>query len=128
MELWLAKTSKLSLKAVKTDVVHSKQGFSFLGWRFIHLERNKKFYAHIYPSRKALKQISLRIKQVVKQNRASSSYRLIQRLNPVRVGWCNYHKHNECAETFRQLKHIIFGSNYVLGCFERIETNQIEQS
>lgn len=104
-KLWLAKTSKLNLHDVKTRIRTTQEGFEFLGWRFVHLKRNGKFYARIYPSKKALKNISLRAKQVIKRNRASSSYALIKQLSPVRIGWWYTHKYTTCSKAFKKLDH-----------------------
>ena len=107
-ERWLAQTSKLSLKFEKTNIEHTTKGFEFLSWRFIHLNRNGKLRTRIYPSRKALKQISLRVEQVIQRHRASSSYGLIQELKPVLIGMCNYHKYVECNKAFKGLNNIVW--------------------
>ena len=108
VELWLAKTSKLSLSDAKTRTGHTKQGFYFLGWQFIHLKRNGKYYTHIQPRKKAQKQILLRVKNLIQSHRASSAYALIEKLKPVLIGWCNYHKHVQSAEIFSSIDHQVF--------------------
>ena len=107
-EHMLAQTSKLSLKPEKTNIKHTTKSFKFLGWRFIHLNRNGKLRTRIYPSRKALKHISLRVKQVIQRNRASSSYARIQELKPVLIGWCNTHKYVECTKAFKSLDYNVW--------------------
>lgn len=106
---WLAKTSKLSLSDAKTRIRHTKKGgFHFLGWQFSHLKRSGTYYTCIVPRKKARKQILLRVREIIKNHRASSAYVLIEALKPVLIGWCNYHKHVQSSDAFSNLDHEVF--------------------
>ena len=102
-ERWLAQTSKLNLKDAKTNIRPTQEGFEFLGWRFIHVNRNQRLRTRIYPSKKAYKQITLQIRQIMMCNRASSAYALIEKLKPVLIGWCNHHRYVKFSKTFQKL-------------------------
>jgi RNA-directed DNA polymerase len=105
IEQWLSKTSKLELNTNKTDIISSKEGFRFLGFRFINVKRNNKMRIKIYPDKESVKNVTLKIGNILRTNRAISSYDLIQIIRPIIVGWCNYYCISECNETFSTLNH-----------------------
>jgi len=90
----------------KTKIVDIKDGFDFLGWNF----RKYKGKLLIKPSKKSLKGISEKIKEVIKRMRSSKQGELIKRLNPIITGWCNYHKAVCSKKTYQDLDSMIFKS------------------
>lgn len=109
IENWLNKTSKLRLNPDKTKIICSDNGFTFLGFRFINIVRNQKKRIKIYPEKSALKNFTTKVSNIIKKNRAISSYDLIQMLRPIIIGWGNYYSVCECSSTFHKVDSDIFG-------------------
>lgn len=94
----------LELSNEKTVITHINEGFDFLGWNF--RKYNSKLL--IRPSDKSLKKITLKIKEIIRQNLTQKQELLIVRLNQIIRGWCNYHKHVCAKKTFQTLDMNIF--------------------
>ncbi|MDQ2088255.1 group II intron reverse transcriptase/maturase, partial [Herbivorax sp. ANBcel31] len=95
----------LELSAKKTLITHIKKGFDFLGWNF--RKHNDKLI--IQPSAKSIKNITFKIKEVVRKNLMQKQEILIIRLNQIIRGWCNYHKHVCAKKAFQTIDKNIFG-------------------
>lgn len=108
IENWLIKTSKLELNTNKTKIIASDKGFSFLGFGFINIKRHDRMRIKIYPNKESVKNVTLKVGNILRTNRAISSYDLIQILRPIIVGWCNYYCISECSETFSMLNHKLY--------------------
>ena len=89
----------LELSPEKTVISHIDDGFDFLGWNF----RKYKGILIIKPSRKSVDSITQKIKMIIKKGQSWTQDELIGALNPVIIGWTNYHRHNCAKETFRKL-------------------------
>jgi len=96
----------LEFSEEKTKIVDINNGFDFLGWNF----RKYKGKLLIKPSEESIKGISEKVKEVIKQMRCSKQSELIERLNPIITGWCNYHRGVCSKKTFQNLDRIIFES------------------
>lgn len=94
----------LTLSKEKTCITHIDEGFDFLGQNI----RKYKGKLLIKPSKKSLKAISTKIKNVIDTNRTCKQEKLIQLLNPVIRGWCEYHKYVVSSAIFYKLDHIIW--------------------
>ena len=98
---------KLTLHPEKTRVVGvNEDGFDFLGFYFrkSRSETSGKIAPYCWPSRKAMKNIRLRIKEITDR----SMFRLtpemiIGKLNPLIRGWRNYFKTGNSTMKFQQL-------------------------
>lgn len=108
IQKWLDSTSKLTFNEGKTKIVSSSEGFDFLGFRVITVAKNLQVRCKIYPSKTSRQNLLDKIQLVLKRNRSVSSYELIERLRPIILGWGNYYKYCECAETFKALSHDIY--------------------
>jgi RNA-directed DNA polymerase len=104
---WLG-TIGLEISEEKSSVVDSCQGFKFLGFQITVIRRNLMYRVCIIPEKEKKKRFLARIKSIVQNNRAVSSYDLIRKLRPVIIGWANYYKYCECASTFHTMTHLIF--------------------
>lgn len=80
----------LQLSEEKTMITSIHEGFNFLGQNVRKYDNGKLL---IKPSKDSFKSITTKIKEVVRKNRATSPEKLIQQLNPIIRGWCNYHRH-----------------------------------
>ena len=89
----------LELSPEKTVITHIDDGFDFLGWNF----RKYKGKLLIKPSQKSIKSITQKLKTIVSKAKAWTQNELIKTLNPVIVGWTNYHRHIVAKDTFRKL-------------------------
>jgi RNA-directed DNA polymerase len=105
----------LRLSAEKTKITHIDEGLDFLGWR---IQRHRKrgtnrSYVYTYPSRKAIKAVTLKVKTICRRNVNQPLPALIRQLNPALRGWCAYFKPGVSAATFADL------ANYTLDRFMR---------
>ena len=94
----------LELSKEKTKITHIKEGFDYLGWNY----KKYKDELIIKPSAKSLKRITAKIKETMRINLMQKQEKLIQRLNQIIRGWCNYHKHICAKKTFQTLDRNIF--------------------
>lgn len=98
------KARGLELSTEKTVITHITKGFDFLGWNF--RKYNNKLI--IKPSTKSLKNITNKIRDVIKKNLMQEQDILIIQLNQVIRGWCNYHRHICAKKSFQTLDSKIF--------------------
>jgi RNA-directed DNA polymerase len=95
----------LRLSAEKTKITHIDEGLDFLGWR---IQRHRKrgtnrSYVYTYPSRKAIKAVTTKVKTMCRQNVNQPLQILIRRLNPALRGWCAYFRPGVSSVTFAHL-------------------------
>lgn len=107
---WL-KNIGLEISEEKSALRMASQSFNFLGFTiyYIRNKTNKKFRVKITPSKNNISQITDKIRKIIKNNKASSSYKLIGLLRPVIIGWGNYFQYCECKQTFSKLDNVIWG-------------------
>jgi RNA-directed DNA polymerase len=116
---WL-KNRGLELSEEKTKIVHSTEGFDFLGFNCRHYETittnyrtrnfaNKQgFKLLIKPSKKSIVTHSNKIKEVLRQMKAATQEEIIWKLNPIIKGWTNYYRVGVSAATFSRLDHLMW--------------------
>lgn len=105
----------LRLSAEKTKITHIDKGLDFLGW---HIQRHRKrgtsrYYVYTYPSRKAVKAVTAKVKVIFRRSVNQPLQTLIRQLNPALRGWCAYFRPGVSAATFADL------ARYTLGRFLR---------
>jgi RNA-directed DNA polymerase len=95
----------LQLSEEKTKITSIYTGFDFLG-------QNIRKYGDgillIKPSKDSIRSIHATIKDVVRRHRASTPDRLINHLNPIIRGWCNYHRHVCAKKSFSALDYHVW--------------------
>lgn len=109
IQSWL-KGIGLELKPSKTRICHTlenldgRAGFDFLGFEICQVPRGKNYSAknthgkilgyktRIVPSKTAIKTHLQSIRQVIDKHRVSTQTALINHLNPIITGWCNYYR------------------------------------
>ena len=94
----------LELSSEKTQIVHVKDGFDFLG-------QNVRKYSGkilIKPAKKNVKAFLDKVRKVVKANRQATAGHLIVQLNPIIRGWADYHRHAVSSEAFGLVDYAIF--------------------
>lgn len=105
---WLWKHCRLTLNNEKTQITNSSQGFEFLGFMLITINRNGVDRIKILPSRTSQARILLNVREVIQRNKAASSYQLITLLRPKIIGWGNYFRYSECKLVFNKISHFIY--------------------
>ena len=95
----------LRLSAEKTKITHIDEGLDFLGW---HIQRHRKrgtsrYYVYTYPSRKAIKAVTVKVKTICRRSINQPLQILIRQLNPALRGWCAYFRPGVSAATFADL-------------------------
>ena len=109
----------LRLSEEKTKISHIDEGLDFLGWRIQrHRKRGTdKSYIYTYPSKKAVKAVTGRVRALSRLNKNLSLEVLLHNLNPVLRGWCTYFQPGVSSVTFHFLR--AFAWRRVLGWLRR---------
>jgi RNA-directed DNA polymerase len=115
ISLWL-KDRGLTLSEEKTKIVHSTEGFDFLGFNCRHYDNpdDNSYYAKtkknkqgfkllIKPSKKAIAKHSEKVSEILKKMKSAPQEAVIDKLNPVISGWTNYFKSVVSSATFSRL-------------------------
>jgi RNA-directed DNA polymerase len=94
----------LRLSREKTLITHIDEGFDFLG------QNVRKYHGKllIKPSRRSVKALVEKVREVLKVNRQAPAGQVIGQLNPLLRGWANYHCHVVSKTTFAKIDHAIF--------------------
>lgn len=94
----------LSLSEEKTKITHISDGFDFLS------QNNRKYKGKMLqkPSKKAIKSIKLKLREIVFKNLGASPKKVIQQLNSTLRGWANYHKHIVSKEIFTEIDYYLW--------------------
>lgn len=109
----------LELKPSKTHITHTLQavnekvGFDFLGVEVRQYEvskyRAKQGYKTILkPSKRSLHHHLRVLAEVIAKNKSASQRQLIQRMNPIVRGWCNYFSPQVSKQVFSKAEHLLF--------------------
>lgn len=100
-------TMGLRLSEGKTLITHIDEGLDFLGW---HIQRHTKEgtidqrYVYTYPSKKALANITGKIKTLCRTTTNIDLSDLLLDLNRAVRGWCNYFRPGVSFKTFKYLR------------------------
>jgi RNA-directed DNA polymerase len=108
VEIWLSEEVGLSLSKAKTRIMNSTEGFEFLGFQIISVNKSGQYKCKIHPSKSSKKRLISKTREIISKNRSASSYNLIQLLAPRIVGWGNYFRFSECQIDFSKLDYSIF--------------------
>ena len=104
---WLWNGPRLLLSEEKTAIRNTNNGFNFLRFTCITIKKGSRTRAKIYPSRESQASLLLKVRQIIINNRNTSSYNLINLLRPVIMGWAKYFRFSECASIYSKLTHLI---------------------
>jgi RNA-directed DNA polymerase len=99
-------TMGLRLSPEKTLITHIDEGLDFLGWRIQrHRKRGTdKQYVYVYPAKKALAAVKVKIKTWCRQNTNLPLNILLIHLNRMLRGWTAYFKYGCSSATFSYLR------------------------
>lgn len=100
----------LTLNEEKTRIVHATEGFDFLGYTLRKSKSHKsgKYKTYYYPSRKSMKSIKGKVKDVIQTGQHLNLPDVMERLNPMLRGWANYFKAGNSKQHFKSI------DNYVI--------------
>ncbi len=89
----------LVLSPEKTKITHIDEGFDFLGWNI------RKYNGKLLmkPSKANVKAHLDKLREIIKANKTAKQALLIGLLNPVLLGWANYHSHVVAKEAFARV-------------------------
>ena len=126
IEVWLSNIG-LELKPSKTKLAHTlyeheneQPGFDFLGCTIKQFkvgrhksgkDSKKNILGHITivePSKKSQKTHYENLSRWIEQFKGDSQIPLINKLNPIIRGWCNYYTHWNSKRTFQKLSHLVW--------------------
>jgi len=91
----------LELSVEKTHITHIDVGFDFLGWNF----RKYKGKLLIKPSKKSIDNATRKVGDIIKRAKAWRQEDLIDALNPIIIGWSNYHRTVVSKKVFNNMDH-----------------------
>ncbi|GAA1616324.1 group II intron reverse transcriptase/maturase [Catellatospora bangladeshensis] len=100
-------TMGLRLSEDKTLITHIEEGLDFLGWRIQrHVKKGTADQRHVYtyPSKKALANITGKIKTLCRQTTNQTLADLLLGLNQAVAGWCQYFRPGVSFQTFQYLR------------------------
>jgi RNA-directed DNA polymerase len=89
----------LELSDEKTLITHIDDGFDFLGWNF----RKYEGKLLVKPSEKSIKKFTEEISAKIERGKAWTQEALIDNLNPIVIGWTNYHRSTAASKIFNKL-------------------------
>ncbi len=89
----------LELSVEKTHITHIDGGFDFLGWNF----RKYRGKLLIKPSKKSIDKATRKVGDLIKRAKAWKQEDLIDALNPIIIGWSNYHRTVVSKKVFNNL-------------------------
>jgi len=95
----------LELSEEKTLITNIDNGFDFLGWNF--RKYNGKLL--VKPSKKSIDKVTENISDTIKRGKAWKQEDLIKTLNPIIIGWSNYHRSAVSSKIFCKLDSRIWG-------------------
>jgi RNA-directed DNA polymerase len=105
VETFLAERG-LSLSANKTKITHISDGFDFLGANV----RTYNGKLLIKPSQDAQIRVWRKVRNIIRGNKMARQQELIDRLNPIIVGWANHHRHAVSKRIFSKLDKLIWNA------------------
>nr|BBE21018.1 HNH endonuclease [Ulva ohnoi] len=104
---WLSNIG-LEISTEKSKLRKASESFTFLGFQIILIIKHGKYRVKITPSKENVKRLTHKIRNIIQNNKSASSYKLINLLRPILIGWGNYFRYCECKETFEKVDNIIY--------------------
>jgi RNA-directed DNA polymerase len=106
---WCLEKMGIELSEEKTRITSTMEGFDFLGCNIRRYEVNStKKKTRVKPSKDSIKGIKRKIKAACQKGAGQTPEELIDTLNPILIGWGNYHKGNVASRIFAQIDNYVF--------------------
>ena len=106
-ENWLNQIG-LTLDKEENQIKNTTEGFCFLGFHIILVNRDKKYQCRIHISKMSKQSLLKKTRLIIQKNKAASSYQLINQLTPIIINWANYFQYVDCSKEFQTMDHVIF--------------------
>jgi RNA-directed DNA polymerase len=93
----------LKLSEEKSVITHITQGFNFLG-------QNVRKYGQkllIKPTRQSVRSVLEKARDLIKRGHGKNAATLIRKLNPLLIGWANYHRHVVSKRVFGRVDYYV---------------------
>jgi len=109
------KTLGVHIHPQKTQIVHVRHGFEFLGYKIKRGRQQLKLPAskirsgvrsgdlYAYPRQKSIQHFKDQVRRLTRRKAPVSTEELIQEINPVLRGWGHYYKRAHVRRLFNQL-------------------------
>lgn len=104
---WLANVG-LEISEEKSKLRWASQSFRYLGFQIVSVTRHGKPRVKITPSKESVRNLTIKTRNVIQNNKSASASSLIYLLRPIIIGWGNYFCYCECKETFNKVDNIIY--------------------
>jgi len=119
MELAKRRLSQLGLviNEDKTRIIHASKGFDFLGFTLRKGKSHKtgKLNTYYYPSKKSMKNIKRKVKEVIQHGQHLDMNELVEKLNPMLRGWGNYFKAGNSKAHFKSIdQYVVYNLTIML--------------
>ena len=113
------------LSMEKTKIIHIDEGLDFLGWYIQRYGKRgaQRRYVYTCPSRKALRSVMARVKDICRESINLPLPALSYELNPVLGGWCMCFRAGVSSATFQYLGHSTWGRVIKWARREHFEAN-----
>ncbi|NOG86044.1 MAG: group II intron reverse transcriptase/maturase [Planctomycetes bacterium] len=101
----------LKINQEKSQAVHARDGFDFLGQHF-RLKPSRKWkgwqFCYRWPSKKAMNSIKEKIRNAIGYDDIYSLEDKIGVVNPIIRGWCQYHHYSNAAKHFHVIDSYVY--------------------
>lgn len=100
----------LRLSEAKTQIVHMRDGFNFLGFRIVWQRKRgtEKWYVYTFIADKPVQTLKRKIRSLTRRL-SHADYRVtLIRINQIQRGWANYFRHAVAKHTFDRLQAFIW--------------------
>ena len=108
VKIWLEEAVGLSLSKAKISIINTTEGFEFLGFQLISINKLGTYRLKIHPSKDSKNRLISKTRNIISKNRSVSSYKLINVLAPQIICWGNYFRFSECQVDFSKMDYYIF--------------------
>ena len=100
----------LTLSQTKTQVVHMRDGFNFLGFRIVWKRKRgtQKWYVYTFIADKPVRELKRKIRSLTRRLSHADYRSVLIRINQILHGWANYFKHAVAKHTFSMLRAFIW--------------------
>jgi RNA-directed DNA polymerase len=96
----------LVFSEAKTQIVHMREGFEFLGFRIQWAKKRGTSTWHVYtfPADRALASVKTKIKALTPRTSQADLQDTLIKINQITRGWANYFRHAVASRTFNHLQ------------------------
>jgi RNA-directed DNA polymerase len=100
----------LRLSEAKTQIVHMRDGFNFLGFRIVWKRKRgtDKWHVYTFIADKPVRSLKRKMKTLTHRLSNAEFRATLIRINQIQRGWANYFKHAVAKHTFDRLQDFIW--------------------